>query len=81
MNYEPNTTTWKAGDLVIHDADAKKAYMLMRVVGYTRQGLVKTRYIDPNMTDHDNYKSTKEIWTNEPKYLHDPAGFGIEVGA
>lgn len=33
MNYEPNTTQWKTGDIVIHDADGKmrlSIYMTQR---------------------------------------------------
>ena len=29
MIYEANTTRWKRGDVVIHDADAKSERMLM----------------------------------------------------
>jgi hypothetical protein len=35
MIYEPNTTKWTVGTLVIHDCDAKRVDMLMRVMGYT----------------------------------------------
>lgn len=70
MRYEPNTTQWKRGDIVIHDADRKHPDMLMSVVGYTRDGLVKTVYI--------SLKHRRTIWRNEPCYLHDPARFGIE---
>jgi hypothetical protein len=69
MNYEPNTTQWQKGDIVIHDADAKEACMLMRVIGYTRDGLCKTKYVD---------KSRKRtVWKNGIEFLHDPARFGI----
>lgn len=70
MNYEANTTKWKKGDIVIHDADAKEERMLMVVIGYTRDGLVKTEYIDRIW----HYKNR---YHNELKYLLDPARFGI----
>ena len=81
MNYEPNTVKWKPGDLVIHDADAKKYIMLMRVIGYDRQtGDCKTRYITSEMESFRSApKSTRKIWRNDIRYLHDPARFGIEV--
>lgn len=64
MNDTPNTTHWKAGDLVIHDADAKTDHMLMRVIGYTSDGLCKTQYVEET--------KRRTVFTNELKYLHDP---------
>lgn len=64
MNYEPNTTQWQKGDFVLHDADAKEPRMLMRVIGYTRDGLCKTQYMTP---DHK-----RTIWKNRIAVLHDP---------
>lgn len=69
MNYEPNTTQWKVGDVVIHDADAKRNDMLMIVVGFSNDGWYKTTYMSklkPQKTYH-----------NELKYLHDPKRFGL----
>lgn len=77
MNYEPNTRHWKIGDFVIHDADAKSLDMLMRVTGYTRDGLVKTVY---HYSRGKNARTVKKVWRNDPKYLHDPARFGIVTG-
>ncbi len=74
MNYEPNTTHWKIGDIVIHDADHKDLSMLMIVVGYTRDGLCKTQYYPALKT-----KPTKKIYINEIRYLHDPRRFHIPV--
>jgi hypothetical protein len=74
MNYEPNTKRWKRGDLVLHDADAKKPNMLMRVMGYTRNGqLCRVQYIEP--------EHTREIYKNDLKYLHDPARFNLDYWA
>ena len=64
MNYAPNTHQWERGDLVLHDADAKAAKMLMRVKGYTKNGLCKVEYIEPDRT--------REVYKNDIKYLHDP---------
>lgn len=79
MNYEPNTVHWQAGDLVLHDADRKCADMLMRVVGYDRDGLCLTRYIaarvdmrSPRSTPH-----SRKALANRLAVLHDPARFGV----
>lgn len=69
MNYLPNTQHWRRNDIVIHDADAKREDMLMLVIGYTRDGLVKTQYL------HPRFKRT--VYINEPRYLHHPARFEI----
>lgn len=45
--HEPNTVQWRVGDLVIHDSDAKRADMLMIVVGQERSGVFRTRYAFP----------------------------------
>lgn len=71
MNYEPNTTHWRKDDLVIHDYDAKEARMLMVVIGRTRDGLVRTQYRDR--------QRGRLVYTNELRFLHDPARFGIVV--
>ncbi len=78
MNYEPNTRHWEPGDYVIHDCDAKAAYMLMVVVRYTPDGLVVTRYHDTDHRVHTGRRRSK-LWRNDPKYLHDPARFNIPV--
>lgn len=69
MNYEANTNHWVKGHIVIHDADAKEPRMLMRVIGYTRDGLCKTQYCSRWLR--------RTVWKNEIKFLHDPARFGI----
>jgi hypothetical protein len=74
--YEPNTTRWAKGDIVIHDADAKKPFMLMIVLGYDRKTKeCITRYLYPSrqrygVPDWKRYR-------NDIKYLHDPARFAI----
>ena len=80
MIYEPNTRTWESGDLVIHDSDAKRSDMLMVVISYTPDGLVRTRYRDPELErEYRRSRGRAQCWTNELKYLHDPARFGIAV--
>jgi hypothetical protein len=76
MLYEPNTHHWEVGDLVIHDCDAKQPYMLMRVVGYGRDGLCKTRYIEPKRLSR-----MRGCFRNELRFLHDPKRFNIEIPA
>ncbi len=69
MNYEPNTTEWQVGDIVIHDADAKNIKYLMRVTKIDRpDGLIETVYIN-----HDE----DQIYENDAKFLHDPVRFGL----
>lgn len=75
MNYEPNTEQWRWDDLVIHDADQKHPKMLMKVVGFTRDGLVKTQYLDPRGVRNGGH--SRQIWANDMKYLHDPNRFCI----
>ncbi len=73
MNYEPNIIDWAVGDLVIHDADAKTAEMLMRVVDIgLPDGRLKTEYA--------NRGGNKKCYRNRKEVLHDPARFGIDVG-
>lgn len=64
MIHEPNTVHWKVGDQVIHDSDAKTDKMLMVVIGYTREGEARTKYVDPTIS--------KKTYTNPIEYLHDP---------
>lgn len=76
--HEPNTTAWKAGDLVIHDADAKRPDMLMIVLGCSRTGVYRTRYAFPAKQP----KSwRKKVWRNTLDALHDPRRFGIALRA
>lgn len=86
MNYEPNTKEWRPGDLVIHDADAKRPDMLMIVLGLDAYGDYQTIYLDVNRALHTNIaKGSRglelraKVWTNAGHFLHDPARFGIEV--
>lgn len=71
MNFPANTQQWMKGDFVIHDADAKREDMLMVVIGHTRDGMVKTQYID------DRHRKT--IYRNDQRYLHDPQLFGLST--
>lgn len=76
MSYPRNTRTWAIGDLVIHAADAKKPHMLMRVIGYSRDGQCKTVYAQPPhwMT----HRNRQRVWRNDIEHLLDPTQFGIE---
>lgn len=76
MLHEPNATAWKAGDLVIHDADAKRPDMLMIVLGCSRAGVYRTRYAFPAKQP----KSwRRKVWRNSIEALHDPRRFGIAL--
>lgn len=49
MNYPPNTITHEIGALVLHDCDAKRRWMLMRVVEYLPDGRVRTEYLNSGL--------------------------------
>lgn len=74
--HAPNTTEWKPGDLVIHDSDAKRADMLMIVLGQDAAGVFRTRYAFPWAQPRP---WRRKIWRNTVEWLHDPARFGISV--
>lgn len=69
MNYEPNTIQWGRGSIVIHDADAKEPKMLMKIIGFTRDGLAKCQYVDK--------RKKRTIYPNRLAVLHDPEQFGL----
>jgi hypothetical protein len=77
MNYEANTIQWKRGDLVLHDADAKKPDMLMEVTGYAKDGRCATRYKTP--CPMNGGRRTR--WLNSITVLHDPKRFGVSSNA
>lgn len=81
MNYEPNTVDWKIGDFVIHDADTKVEFMLMKVVKIipaeetvpkSDETIYVTEYVYPNLAEKGFYENVKE-------FLHDPAKFKIKI--
>lgn len=74
--HAPNTTQWKFGDLVIHDSDAKRADLLMIVLGQDAAGVFRTRYAFPWAQPRP---WRRKIWRNTVGWLHDPARFGISV--
>lgn len=69
MNHEPNLMHWVRGSIVIHDADAKEPKMLMKVIGFTRDGFTKTQYIDK--------RQSRKVFTNRMVLLHDPRRFDL----
>lgn len=80
MNHEPNATVWKMGDLVIHDDDAKRPDMLMKVLSRIasgpRKGMFRTRYAYPELQP----KSWRmKVWINPIEKLHDPKRFAIDT--
>lgn len=74
--HTPNTTPWQCGDLVIHDADAKRIDMLMIVIGCSASGVYHTRYAYPWAQPR---AWRRKIWLNPMASLHDPVRFGISV--
>jgi hypothetical protein len=71
-----NTMAWAVGDYVIHDADAKRADMLMVVTGRSRAGVYRTRYAFPETLPRS---WQRKVWRNTVESLHDPRRFGIET--
>jgi hypothetical protein len=69
MTYPPNTEQWRRGDIVIHHADAKEPYMLMKITGFNRAGLAKCQYVD--------IRKKRTIYLNGIENLLDPRGFGM----
>ena len=80
MNYEPNKIDWKIGDIVIHDADAKKEEMLMRIV-IIKEELGKIVYGTKLFNHPDKRIMDKKynFWLNTKEWLHDPKRFGIDT--
>ncbi len=75
MNYAPNTRRWQPGDIVIHDADAKRSEMLMLVKGYHPvTGECITRYLQ-----REYLPGMKKRCLNDIRYLHDPRQFGLQI--
>lgn len=74
MGYKLNTKHWNVGDLVLHNGDSKRPEMLMRVIGYTKDGWCLTRYLGENRGTAGFYKKT---WKNHVSVLQDPADFGV----
>lgn len=80
---EKNTTNWKAGDVVIHDADAKKPFMLMRIVEVRKPTRTRehveyvSEYISEEMRERWPGKANR--WRNPVEALHDPKGYGIVI--
>ena len=91
MIHDANEIDWDIGEIVIHDSDAKKSYMLMVVVKKRKNGMIGTRYVYPGLiwNKHVNVPFNEmprhaqrqygSIWWNEKKYLHHPARFKIET--
>lgn len=77
MNYTANTTRWAFGDLVIHDADAKREYMLMRVVDYAADGRCQTEYVDKDQRRQWNRNGEGPL-LNRLEVLHDPKRFCLK---
>ena len=74
-NYPDNKIHWKVGDVVIHDFDVKNPHLLMKVIKVQKNGLIVTKYIDPDiMLPRRNVR-----FKNDLRFLHNPAKFGIVV--
>lgn len=80
MPYQLNTTVWKPGDLVIHDAELKRARMVLEVVSVIdagpERGKYRTRFAFPQFQP-EHLRSA--IWVHAGMSLHDPLKFGIKL--
>ena len=71
-----NRVEWKTGDYVVHDSDAKRTDMLMVVIGRSRAGGFRTRYVVPFGLPRS---WRRRVWLNIIETLNDPKRFGIEL--
>lgn len=69
--YTVNARHWQVGDLVLHSCDAKRRAMLMRVLGYTPEGLCRTVYVEQSLGAEEMH--------NDLKHLLFPGDFCIET--
>ena len=69
-----NAIRWNIGDYGIHDDDAKRANVLMVVIGRSRVGVYRTRYAFPAGLPRS---WRRKVWRNTLESLHDPRRFGI----
>jgi hypothetical protein len=79
QNYTPNTVEWPAGSYVIHDFDAKRADMLMRVVEPVEGGKLRTEYVDLQKAKAWGGRGKTSRLVNLIAELHDPARFDIAL--
>jgi hypothetical protein len=77
LNYAENTVHWKPVDLVVHDADAKREYMLMRVIGYASDGRYRTEYVDKDQQKRWNHSGEGPL-LNRLAVLHDSKRFCLK---
>ncbi len=63
---------------MIHDSDARRADMLMVVLGRNASGIYRTRYAYP-AEQPTNWRH--KVWGNKVESLHDPRRFGITTPA
>ena len=88
MNYEANNIHWQVGAIVIHDCDAKRPNMLMKVIERYQDATGQPRYVCAYIDDKYHMGSKgltrKEFnnwnrWDNSIKPLHEPKRFNILV--
>jgi hypothetical protein len=74
----PNATQWQVGDYVIHHANARRADVLMVVLGLSASGTYRPRYAypaePPKIWQHT-------VWRNTIESLQGPRRFGIAAPA
>lgn len=86
MNYDKNKIEWKLGDIIIHDADAKRKNLLMKIIEKKLDINDEIRfvcaYIDKKYHMDQKGFTEKEFhkwnrWENSINPLHDPKRFGL----
>lgn len=87
MNYTENNIDWNVGDHIIHDCDAKRKNMLMRIVAKhinkNKQRRYVCAYIDRAYHMGQKGLTTKQfkdwnVWENSISPLHDPNRFDLK---
>ena len=73
-----NTTHRRAGDFVIHDANAKRADTSMVVTSCSGDGIYRTRYAFPEKQPRS---WRHKVWRNTLEPVHDPSRFCIATPA
>lgn len=90
MNYEENNIHWKIGDIIIHDCDAKRGNMLMKIIKTYQDHKGQPRYVCAYI-DRIYHMGSKGLslqefnvwnrWDNSIKPLHDPKRFNLNAEA
>ena len=88
MNYKANEIDWNIGDIIIHDADAKRENMLMEVIEKKHDTNKTHRYVCAYINERYfrelyglSYKAFVKWnkWENSINPLHDTKRFNLNT--